>query len=77
MVHVMVSVAAAMVCVDIGLLLCVLLIGRSLLGIPCSLLLVQCGLPGLLTLISTGMFLICRLVESSISSLVSGYVGVG
>ena len=77
MVREMVSVAVAMVCTDIGSLSHAWLTRRNLLGVPCSSLLVWCGLPRLLMSISAGAFLICRLVELSVSSLVSGYVGVG
>ena len=70
MVQEIVSIAT-MVCADIVSLLRVSLTERSLLGVPCSLLLVWCGLPGLLMLIRAGAFLICRLVESSVSSSMS------
>ena len=71
MVREIVSIAT-MVCADIALLSHVLLTGRSLLGVPCSLLLVQCGLSGLLMSIRTGVFLICWLVKLSVSPSVSG-----
>ncbi len=71
MVREMVSIAT-MVCADIALLSHVLLTERSLLGVLCLLLLVRCGLPGPLMSIRAGVFLICWLVKSSVSSLVSG-----
>ena len=71
MVQEIVSVAT-MVCADIALLLHASLTERNLLGTPCSLLLVQCGLSGLPMLIRASVFLICLSVELSISSLVSG-----
>ena len=76
----MVSIVFTMVCVDIGSLLCVLLIGKSLLGVSCWILLVQCGLPRPLILIYASVFLICLSVESSVASVspsVSEYIGVG
>jgi len=76
MVQEMVSIVA-MVCIDIRLLLHASLTERSLLDVPCSLLWVQCGLPGPLMLIRAGVFLICMLVESLVSFSVSGKVRVG
>ena len=67
----MVSVVVAKVCVDIMLLLHVLLTG-CLVGVPCWILLSQCGLPGLFVLIIAGVLLICMLIEGIDLSSVSG-----
>jgi len=71
MVREMVLIVVTIVCVDITLLLCELLTERSPLGVPCSILLVQCGLPGPLGSIITGVLLICALMEATDSSSVS------
>jgi len=78
-----VSVVDAMVCVAIRLLLRGMLILIDPLGVPDSILLVRCGLPGVYGSITTGVCWICRLVESSVSCPVPSvgvspsYLGVG
>ena len=71
-VHEMVSVVVAMVCIDIMSLLYGSLTGRSLLDVLCSILLIWCGLSRLLSSIIAGVLLICALMEATDSSSVSG-----
>jgi len=72
----MIVLVVTMVCVDIRSWLCMLLTGWSPRGVPYLILLVWCGLPGLLGLIIAGVLLIYRLMRlpelSSLTS-VSGY----